>query len=419
MIKEKRDLVKEISDTFTGVTEHLAKKRPEDKWIYEGRAKYWQRVLRAREKGEKIAWASFCCIPELFWAMDIVPVMAESSFGIVSGLPRQVAEYLDLAEQHVPEHICAANKSMIGAALSGDIALPDVMVHASQPCDSGVIVYPSLGQYLNIPTFCVDTPYWRDEATYEYIADEIRRMVSFLEETTKRKLNFEKLQQAVDYSNQAHAYLLKINDLRKNVPCPLSSRFLIHTSGAFMNLAGTPELVDFCRAEYELGQKIVESGRGYLAQEKWRLAWIYIPIFHDIHIFDWLETQHQAIITMDMMTNYVNQPIPDISTPDKIFRGLAEKLANVPMGRESRGPMEYYTEAVTSVCRDYKCNAAVFSGHMACKHGWAIAKLIKDMVQDELGIPTMVFDLDCFDPRISSSESIKAKLEDFFSMISA
>ena len=61
--------------------------------------------------------------------------------------------------------------------------------------------------------------------------------------------------------------------------------------------------------------------------------------------------------------------------------------------------------------------AAIFGGHIACKTAWASAKLVKDAIYDELGIPTFSFELDAYDPRVVSAESIKAQLEQFLSIV--
>lgn len=119
---------------------------------------------------------------------------------------------------------------------------------------------------------------------------------------------------------------------------------------------------------------------------------------------------------MDMMANYTHKPI-DISDTGTILRGLAEKLANIPMAKECRGPMEYYSDVAVKMCQDYKADAAIFSGGIACKNSWGIAKLIKDKIYDEVGIPTAIFEIDVMDPRVVSSETIRATLEDFFSVL--
>jgi benzoyl-CoA reductase/2-hydroxyglutaryl-CoA dehydratase subunit BcrC/BadD/HgdB len=83
----------------------------------------------------------------------------------------------------------------------------------------------------------------------------------------------------------------------------------------------------------------------------------------------------------------------------------------------SSGPTEYWMDLVTEIVSEYKCNAAIFAGHVGCKHTWAVGKLIKDMVSDRFGIPILMFDVDALDPRYKGSEAIKARLKAFMETI--
>jgi len=412
-----KNLLAHVADTFGRISSHIATKRPHDLWIYEGRTKYYDQVFRAREQGKRLAWQSFGAIPELFHAMDIVPMSPESFFSVLASFPEGVTQYLDIAERFVPPHICAANKAPLGAIIAGDLPTPDVIIHASQPCDSGLISYPTLADYLGVPHFCLDIPYWADERTLDYLVDELKRLIVFLQETTGKRLEEDRLRQVIEYSNQAHYYLLKANELRKQTPCPLPSRLLLLNSGAFISMAGTPELVDYARTQYELARSRAEKGEGHLPEEKKRLAFIYTAVFSDPGLYDWVEQEHKAVIAIDMMGNYVNQPIEDLSSLDAMLRGLARKLLSIPMARESRGPRHYWYRAAVDMCREYKVDGAIFAGNTACKHGWAIVKLVKDVIYDEVKIPTLIFDVDLMDPRITSPQSVRAKIGDFLSLL--
>jgi hypothetical protein len=74
---------------------------------------------------------------------------------------------------------------------------------------------------------------------------------------------------------------------------------------------------------------------------------------------------------------------------------------------------ENYLDAQIDLLRRFKADAAIFAGHVACKSNWAMAKLVKDRIHDELGIPTLNFELDIFDPRVASTEEIKGSLGRF------
>ena len=85
--------------------------------------------------------------------------------------------------------------------------------------------------------------------------------------------------------------------------------------------------------------------------------------------------------------------------------------------RHGRGSVDSYIDECVNVGRDYKADALIFAGNTGCKYHWATAQLVKDAIYDELGIPTLVFELNPSDPRVVSLEGVKAKFEQFFEII--
>jgi hypothetical protein len=117
-----------------------------------------------------------------------------------------------------------------------------------------------------------------------------------------------------------------------------------------------------------------------------------------------------------MNNNYVMKPVEDISDIDYILAGLAEKLTLMPMTRECGGPWENYLDNSIDLLRRYKADVGIFGGNVGCKSNWAVAKLVKDKIREELGIPILNVELDLFDDRIASSDRIKGQLGEFFSI---
>jgi benzoyl-CoA reductase subunit B len=416
-MEEGKNIFATLADKFGSLRDQAAEKWPEREPIYAIHADYFQRAARAKERGEPFAWVNFGGLPELCWAMDIVPIFIEGTFGTLAlAFGEDVIKYIDIAEQHIPDYICSLDKAFFGAALAGAIPLPDVIVHSSPPCDSALATFPILAEYSGIPHFCIDIPYWSNERTYRYIENELWNLVSFLEEKTKRKLDFDRLKEVAAYSSQAHESILNFNKLRQAIPCPLSGADLLLDRRSFRRMAGTLELVDYIKLRHELAKERVDRKQGAIAQEKIRLIWAYTMPSFDLSLFDWLEEKHGAVSIMELSSEFSIEPIEDPSDISSIFSGLAGKVTNTAMGRECRGPWEYFGDAVIKACRDYKADVVAFAGHIACKNAWAIAKLVKDRITDELGLPVLVFEMDMLDPRIASTETMKAKFDDFFAI---
>ena len=419
---DKKNMLKFAADNMTSirdmVRERFGEKHPEWAWIYDLLADYNQQVWKAKEAGQPLAWINFGVPAELFWAMDIVPVVTDVFTGMMAASGNATG-YIDIAEQHVPDYICSNNKVFLGAVLSGDIPVPDVFAHPANPCDSNLATYPVIAQHNEFPYFCIDMPYFTTERSVEYISGELRKLISLLEEITGRKMDIDRLKQTMEYSNRTHDYILKTSELRQAVPSPYSSLEAISEYGLVLSLAGTPQLPDYCRRRYEHTKEKVARGEGHLppGEEKIRLIWIYgAPVF-DFGMFMWLEKQYGAVSVANMNNNFVMQPVEDISSYDSILDGLARKVTLLPMTRECGGPWENWLDATMDLIRRYKADAAVFAGHVACKSNWAVMKLVKDKLYDELGIHTLILEMDLFDPRVTSSESIRAQFEKFFDMV--
>lgn len=140
---------------------------------------HFEQVCAAKDSGQPLAWQNFGMFPELFWAMDLPPVVVEVVNGLVAPTPDAI-RYIDLAEEHVPDYVCSSNKLFMGAVLAQDLPVPDLMVVPSQPCDSNLSTYPVIARTFDHPFFCVDLPYHRNERGYEYIADQLRTLITFL-----------------------------------------------------------------------------------------------------------------------------------------------------------------------------------------------------------------------------------------------
>jgi benzoyl-CoA reductase/2-hydroxyglutaryl-CoA dehydratase subunit BcrC/BadD/HgdB len=415
------NLIKQIGDRFGLMADALAQRQSVDEFPERVMAlrlftEYFRRALEQKEKGRPLAWMNYAGAPELFWALDIVPVVIDAVTGITAQTPQEAMPYIDKAEEYFPDYLCSSNKIFAGGILSGHIPVPDMLVVPSHPCDSNLATYPVLAERLGFPYFCIDAPYFRDERGLQHVVGELGRLAKFLEDQTGRKLDYDKLRTVMEHSNRAHEQLFKITELAQSVPSPFSSIDMLTDYALVLTLAGTPELVDYLDKKHDAVKARMARQQGQPTSQRLRLVWIYgAPVF-DFSFFFHLERKYGAFSVGNMNNNFVMKPVDDLSSTESILRGLASKVISLPMGRECGGPWENYIDAMMDLCRRFKADAAIFAGHMACKANWPIMKLIKDRISDELGIPTLIFELDLMDPRITSMDTIKSQFKDFFAV---
>ncbi|MFA4835860.1 MAG: 2-hydroxyacyl-CoA dehydratase family protein [Dehalococcoidia bacterium] len=378
----------------------------------------YRKAQAASDRGDPVAWISFGVPPEIFHAMDIVP-LCDAMFCVICSLPGVVDKYIDLATEHVPGYICSTNKIPMGLALSGDVPIPTVWVAQNAPCDSILGVDSSAASYFGIPYYGIHVPYVNSPSGYKYTAEDLKRLVVWLEEQTGRKMNFDKLHEVMVQSNKAHDLLMKLREMGTRVPSPYTRFESAPNYPLATQLIGTPEFVEYLGMSLQRAQDRVDGKLPYIVdEEKLRIAWIYaMPGYNPELIGDYMRDEYGAVSLTYMLNNMVVEPTEDISDYDKIMLALGKKVANMPMTRECRGPWENYGDSSVSIVKDYKADGAIFAGHIACKSNWAAAKLVKDRIWEELGVPTLNLELDFIDARVTPGEDVQNRLIDFLEVV--
>jgi len=386
---------------------------------------YFKDLRIAKNKNTPVIMTNFCFPPELLQAMQCYNMNQEIG-SIALSIANAGLKYIDLAEQNgIDKFQCNAQKVWIGASMLGEAPKPDYIVYGSQPCDSTMIQYQVLQQIYNkAPVFTIDIPYWHHDRAHKYynpntvpyVAQQLKNLVSWLEARTNRKMDHDHFMTTIQNSNQTRELNLDTLELMRAKPAPLPSLAAFNNYAIQLIAGGLPEAVTYATVQRDLAKERVKKKQGAMElrgmEEKIRVMWVYLPIFFEPFLFGWMERKFGAITVMDMM-GYARSKLINTKNKDTIFEGLATQMLDAPMGRQSRGPAEYYIDDLLRIGRDYDVDCAIYGGHIGCKHSHAIATLMKEVIETELGIPCLIFEVDCVDSRPVTSRMIKRKLKLF------
>jgi benzoyl-CoA reductase subunit B len=382
--------------------------------------------FRAKKEGRPIVMYNFCVPPELFYAMDMYPLCQEAG-SVAVAVSTSNLKYIDIAEERgIAREQCNAQKTWMGAAMVGEAPDPDMIVYASQPCDSTNIQYQVIQDIYKKPTYTLDVPYWSyeegalyyDPMVLPYFGQQLKEMVGWMEKQTGRKMEFEKLKKSVELSNQAREMILESTELMKAVPAPMSSLTAFTNYMVLLTSAGTKAPLPYCEWTLNEAKTRVKNKEGAISlrgkgrEERIRIVWVYIPIFFDPFIFDWIERKFDAVIVMDMLGLQMARPV-DTSSEESIYTDLGKVTLEMPMARQSRGPMEYYLDDIIWMIKEFKGDCCIWGGHVGCKHSWAVAQLMTEEIKNATGIPCLTFELDTMDGRIVDTKTIKNRLKVF------
>lgn len=409
------DLIRSIVEGFEQRLEHSRKRLgPKSReHFYEAMIQYYRNIDSAKEDGKPVAWVGAFTPIELFYAMDIVPFIAELHCASIAS-QEHLAQYLDSATEYgLPVELCSIHRAMAGMVMNGAVPTPDLMVNSAHVCDSGFKSFGTLSQHYHCPEFFLDSPREFNQEGVQYLVKEMKHLIDLLEDFTGRKMDFGKLERVLSLSKRAYESFCEIAELRKSCPTPLRARDSLRTFSIYRHLGGTEQALPYFESLEEEVRARVKEKKGGIPNERFRIYWAYVPINYDLSIYDWMEDEYGAAMVLDVfdavyrMESQPSDPLTYLAT-----KSLADLLP-CTLG----GPLEATLQDNLNVCRDYKVDGVVYVAHIGCKQGCGMIRPLRDALRSELGIPTLVIDADIIDSTVISRENLKGKLESFFEML--
>jgi benzoyl-CoA reductase/2-hydroxyglutaryl-CoA dehydratase subunit BcrC/BadD/HgdB len=378
------------------------------------------RIIRAHEAGEPFVNNNYCTAPEVSEAMDLPWFMLyEAPFMAISA--ENLSDQIDeTAIMGLGTDLCTAIRSCIYYVEKDLVPVPTAAIGFIFPCDG----MPMLHQVIkhskswgHVPMFCPDPPYFEDDRSIDYFANELKKMTAFLEEKTGRKLDLDRLKQVVEESDRQYLLWQEYNELRRAVPCPhgygLGGPMCFAVSQLFK--VGHKEGTEWFQNLVDLTEEKVKKGLGAVKEEKVRLFWFDImPSGWIFEFMPWLEEEFGAVVVMDMFGNHPYTTI-DTSNEQEMWRGLAKRgLFDTPMVRQAIGPAEGFVNDLARIVKDYRIDVVVWPGHMGHKETQGTFGIMRETCAD-LGVPFLDLRMDIFDRRYTTADQIKEKFASFFS----
>ena len=373
------------------------------------------------DQGKMACYHYFPISVEIMLALDVAPICYEVACGLNAALYEDGAEAgIDRieAEGH-PDHLCSTQKGTAGYLLMGILPKPDVLIKTATPCDASNRLYEWTAHKFKAPLLTLETPYYRNERGIKYMLGEVKNMIAQLEKLTGRRLDEDKLREYCLIGNEAMDYFLKIQELKRTKPCP-DTGWHRPADTIFMTQVGTPMGAAYFKQLYEDVKARADRGEGVIPpdKEERRVVYGYTWEVYDLSFFDWLEETHGVTYMADTLT-YLPPDVGfvDVSNMDTMLEGLAWRTLQMPMGRQVMGFSDVWINDFTNQVKSFKADALIMGGHMACKHFWALNKLMSDKVKEETGVPTLRFEMDMFDKRFTPPSELRRIMTEFFNTL--
>ncbi|MFX0201297.1 MAG: 2-hydroxyacyl-CoA dehydratase subunit D [Candidatus Hodarchaeota archaeon] len=381
---------------------------------YELYAAYFQKVREAMKEGKDIAAHCTFIPPEIFHAMDIVPILLVSSSGAMTVCSRNYKEALDSSSKFgVALETCSGHRIQMAHFVEGWFPRPRFIVHMGTGCDAFSASSHISAEIYGCPDYYVDVPYEYNDRGLEYLTGEFERLVSFAEEITGRKMDWDRLTEIVAKTAEMTSLYREIAELRKAVPSPMESRRAWQSYWMYWINAGTSDGVKWFRTVRDEVKDRVNKGVGAVPNERVRLLDLFMPPQYSYELQDWMGEEYGALFVNESLIFQWGNEVLDPSRP---LEALAKRYFIAPVTRCALGRgRDFLTDAVKQA-REYKADGAVFWAQNACRQT-GIMRSLKDALNEEAGIPTLVLDCDIMDPSFVSVTEMKKKLKDFLEIL--
>ncbi len=396
-----------------------AKNKPKSQALfYSLMANYFQNTKNASESGDAWVLHTTSVPVEVFTSMGLPSILGPlSSSSILRSLKLQPECFQAADEIGLNYGICNGHRSQVGIFLRGWFPRPSCVINLNgSQCDNVAKTLGIVAYVYNVPEFFLDVPYFYSDRGVAYLANEIKKMIHFLEEVTHHRMDWAKLEEACHISNRMARLSSEIGRLAHRVPCPMDSRsggqqYLIHWM-----YAGQPEGLKFFEALRDEVRARADQGIGVHPNEKHRLMSVFLP-HGNPRILDWMRQEKGAVVVSEPY--YFCWKDEELD-PSKPLEFLARRMYNDPLHLFAGGRVfeDRLLDRLVQEAKDSKAHGAIDWANIAgCRNHCSLGRPIREALKEKAGIPVGLVDVDLNDQSQAGEDLAKEKLETFFELL--
>jgi len=379
---------------------------------------YYSGARRAAQEGKRVGFVNVFAPTELFYAMDIVPIYPENHAVFIQARKMTLEVQADSEKVGYPAGLCSYALCDLGSALSGKspvggLPRPDFFLTSNSQCGTLTKWFERMSDHFHVPLFVIDVPYTGGKPDHEhcrrYVHSQLHELIGFLEELSGKRLDWDRLKEVVQLSNQTISLWEEIIGSASHIPAPISVFDQFFSMAPIVAQRGSDVALQFYQKLLAEIKMRVADKTGAIPNERYRLYWDSLPLWHELK---WLST---------LLTSYGASVVSTIYTlPWAEFRLDPDD----PVSSWTEEYLHYFdwhlgrrVDLILKLTEKYHLNGFIYHNDRSCKMFSTAIPEIKRIVQDETGIPGYILEADHGDPRFYSREQIERGLGTYFEVL--
>ncbi|MDZ4165447.1 MAG: 2-hydroxyacyl-CoA dehydratase [Smithellaceae bacterium] len=381
---------------------------------------YYIEAKTARDSGKKVAWITSGGPVEPLIAMDIIPVYPENH-GAMIGASKMGVDLCQKAEAmgYAPDLCSYARADIACAPIDGGpiggLPRPDMLICCNNICGTVLKWYEVQARFFGVPLFILDTPFCHTAFTPEakkYVLCQIKEYIQFLETTTGRQFDHDRIKEVGRLSLQAQRLWQAVLDMSMNKPAPLSAFDAFFHLALIVTLRGTQIAVDYYQELLAEIRERVDKGIGAIPTERYRLLWDNLPVWYRTKWLSEKFSSLEACLVADTYTSawcgslkYINE--------DNFLDSMAEGYSRIYL---NIGIDEMAKEIIGMIDK-YQVDGLVMHSNRSCKPYSFGQYDIQRIIREQTGIPSLIIEADMVDERNFSEAQVDTRIEAFMELL--
>jgi len=386
-------------------------------------------IEQAYRDGKPTAWATSGSPVEMLYAMDVQPMLPENS-ATVSAAQKFSQKFIEIAEEQGYSYdLCSYFKTNIGAVESnasiteGGTRKPAFMLSTDVICDTHVNWFQVQAERMNVPHFTIDVPHVVSNTNNrqlqyfkKYIAEQLYEFIDFMQEVTGNEYNEEKAREVSENSWNLSMVWQDIYNLRKNVPCPISTRDTFGGLFPLFTMPGLKEPIKLYKRMYREAKQRVDAGIGALQKEEFRLMFEGIPFWYALKFFGRLE-RWNAVIVYEPYTYAFSKYMNPNVTKEMVLKKPVEAMSELMMSFWYVYDLETRIKKFAETVDEWKIDGVLLHENLSCRPNSCGLYDLKKHLMEDYDIPCLVITADMNDPRKLNELQVSNQIESFIEIL--
>jgi len=386
-------------------------------------------IEQAYRDGKPTAWATSGSPVEMLYTMDIQPMLPENS-ATISAAQKFSQKFIEIAEEQGYSYdLCSYFKTNVGAVLSnagiteGGTRKPAFMLSTDVICDTHVNWFQVQAERMNVPHFTIDVPHVVSNTNNrqlhyfkKYISEQLYEFVDFMQEVTGQEYNEEKAREVTENSWNLSMVWQDIYNLRKEVPCPISTRDTFGGLFPLFTMPGLKEPIKLYKRMYREAKQRVDAGVGALQNEEFRLMFEGIPFWYALKFFGKLE-RWNAIIVYEPYTYAFSKYMNPNVTKEMVLNKPIEAMSELMMSFWYVYDLETRIKKFAETVNEWKIDGVLLHENLSCRSNSCGLYDLKKHLMEDFDIPCLVITADMNDPRKLNEAQVTNQIESFIEIL--